>query len=157
MESVYLETTIPSYLAAWTSRDLVMAGQQRTTQEWWATAATRFTLYVSEAVIRELSRGDPAAAARRLDVVKGLPLLDMSPEVEELVDEYKRALEIPPKAHGDLLHIAFAVAYEVDYLLTWNCAHIANSRTMRRLYELNRRLGLYNTVVLTPAEMEVAD
>jgi len=113
MATVYVETPIPSYLTAWTSRDLVRAAHQQITREWWQTAPSRFQLYVSEAVIEEIALGDPKAAADRQLAVKGISVLTLTDAVLALAREYDTALRLPLKAATDVLHIAFAVAYEI--------------------------------------------
>ena len=153
MPSVYLETTIPSYLAADPSRDLVIAAHQQVTHDWWRTAPGRFDLYISEALLDEIEAGDPDAVARRLDIVEGLPILTLSDDVTSLMNAYEDRLGFAGRARADLLHIAFAVAYETDYLVTWNCRHIANGETIRRLARANAELGRLTPVIVTPEEL----
>jgi hypothetical protein len=153
MPTVYLETTIPSYLAAQPSRDLIIAAHQQITHEWWHNARDRFELYVSEAVLGEIRAGDPEAAARRLEILRGLPVLAMNDDVRTLVHEYDRRLGLVGGARADLPHFAFAVAYEVDYLLTWNCSHIANGEIIRRLIHANAALNRWTPLVVTPEEI----
>lgn len=126
METVYLETTIVSYLVAYPSQDLIANAHQQITREWWDTAQKRFTLFISKAVLEEISAGDPLAAARRQKAVFGLPILELKEDVRELVRNYEKNLGFPKRARSGLIHIAFAVAYEMDYLLNWNCYHIGN-------------------------------
>jgi hypothetical protein len=153
MPSVYLETTIPSYLAAHPSRDLIIAAHQQITHDWWRTAPDRFDLYISEAVLDEIQAGDPEAVARRLEIVEGLPILSFSDDVTSLVDAYEHRLAFVGRARADLVHIAFAVAYECDYLVTWNCRHIASGETIRRLARANADLGCFTPVIVTPEEL----
>jgi hypothetical protein len=148
-----LETTIVSYLTARPSRDVVVAGHQETTREWWETSRRHHDLLVSEVVLRELQAGDPAAAALRVQKVQGVPLLGLSDDVISLARVYQVQLQLPPKAGNDILHIAFSVAYHVDYLLTWNCAHIANGHTIKRLAAINDQLGRPTPVIITPEEL----
>ena len=150
MPDVYLETTIPSYLAARPSRDLVIAAHQQITHEWWAHARERFDLYVSEAVLAEIRAGDPDAAAQRLDLVAGLPALEINDDIRALVSLYDERLGLVGRARADLPHFAFAVAYEMDYLLTWNCTHIANGEIVRRLMRVNAELRRFTPLVVTP-------
>jgi hypothetical protein len=114
MPTVYLETTIPSYLAARPSRDLIIAAHQQITHEWWRNAGDRFDLYISEAVLAEIRAGDPDAAARRLAIVDGLPLLALNEDVRTLVHAYNQRLRLGVYARADLPHLAFAVAYAMD-------------------------------------------
>lgn len=148
-----METTIISYLTARPSRDVVVAGHQETTREWWETARPRHDLLVSEVVLRELQAGDPAAATLRMQKVQGIPLLGFNDDIRSLAHIYQADLQLPPKAGNDILHIAFTVSYELDYLLTWNCAHIANGPTIKRLSAINDRFGRPTPLLLTPEEL----
>jgi len=153
MPSVYLETTIASYLAASPSRDLVMAAHQQITHDWWRTARDRFDLYVSEAVLSEIRRGDADAAARRLELTADLPVLAFSEDVEWLIRAYDRRLGLVGSASADLPHFAYAVSYNMDYLVTWNCAHIANGQVIRRLLAVNGEIDRPTPVIVTPEEL----
>jgi hypothetical protein len=153
MATVYLETTIPSYLTGRPSRDLVVAAHQQITHDWWIQARSRFDLFLSEGVLEEIRAGDPEVAARRIAVVQGLPVLALNDEVRQLVRVYSTRLGLPPQAGADLVHIAFAVAYNLDYLVTWNCKHIANGQVIYRLIETNRELGKRTPLILTPEEL----
>jgi hypothetical protein len=156
MATVYLETTIPSYLAAKPSRDLVSAAHQQITHEWWETAQERFEMYVSEAVLSELRAGDPQIAAKRLDLVRSFRVLSYSSDVETLVHLYASRLGLAGAGVIDVPHFAFAVAYGMDYLVTWNCRHIANGEVIKRLTLLNRDLGRHTPIIVTPEELLVA-
>ncbi|MBU1598934.1 type II toxin-antitoxin system VapC family toxin [bacterium] len=153
METVYLETTVVSYLVAHPSRDLVVSAHQQITREWWDITQKRFKLFVSEAVLEEISRGDSMAVARRQEIVKELPVLELNEDVRELVRGYEKRLGLPKQARADIVHIAFAVAYKLDYLLTWNCSHIANGEVIRRLLRLNKELKRLTPIILTPEEL----
>ena len=118
---VYLETTIPSYLTARPSRDLVTAAHQQITREWWDTRRHDFDLFVSQMVIDEASAGDPEATTRRLDVLASLPLLDPQAEGTALAQMLIDHIPLPARVAADALHIAAAVVNGMDYLLTWNC------------------------------------
>jgi hypothetical protein len=151
--TVYLETTIPSYLAGRPSRDLVIAAHQQITHDWWSRAQRDLDLFVSEAVLEEIRAGDPVLAARRLEVVEGLPILELRQDVRDLVRIYSERLNFPPQARVDVLHIAFAVSYRLDYLVTWNCKHIANGYFIRRLLQVNQDIQRPTPVILTPEEL----
>ncbi|MBK8271075.1 MAG: type II toxin-antitoxin system VapC family toxin [Planctomycetes bacterium] len=153
MASVYLETTIISYLTARPSRDLIVAAHQQITRDWWDRSSHKFSLFISEVVLRELQAGDPDAAGQRLQVAEDIALLSLSEDVETLARIYHAELKLPPKAANDVLHIAFAVAYKIDYLLTWNCAHIANGHTIKRLSQINDRIGRSTPVIIMPEEL----
>lgn len=148
--SVYVETTIPSYLAAWPSRDLLLATQQQLTQEWWRAASETYELVVSQSVIEEASRGDTSAAAQRIELLKMLQVLPDDPAVPPLATEYVSVLTLPDKARADAIHLATAVVFELDYLVTWNMRHLANSLTMRRLTEYNSQHALWIPLIVTP-------
>ncbi len=150
---VYLETTIPSYLTAWLSRDLVMAGHQQTTREWWDTRREDFELFVSQFVIDEAGAGDPDAAARRLAVLANVPLLDPGEHIHTLADALMKRVPLPPKAIADSLHIAIATINGMDYLLTWNCTHIANAALRANIEAVCREYGYEPPVICTPEEL----
>lgn len=153
MPTVYLETTIPSYLVARPSRDLIIAAHQQITHEWWREAGDRFDLYISEAVLAEIRAGDPDAAARRLAIVDGLPILALNEDVRTLVRAYDQRLRLGERARADLPHLAFAVAYAMDYLVTCNCAHLANGEVIHRLREVNVGLQRSTPIIVTPEEL----
>ena len=150
---LYLETTIASYLTAWPSRDLVMAANQETTREWWATRRGDFEIFVSQIVIKESSAGDEDAAKRRLLVLESFPRLDITEDVEALAATLMMEVPLPPKAQADALHIAVAAVHHINYLLTWNCTHIANATLRSRIEAVCREAGYEPPVVCTPQEM----
>ncbi len=150
---IYLETTIASYLTAWRSPELVMAANQEATRHWWEEHRTNYELFVSEIVVREASAGDPDAAARRLAVLSDLPELAIIEEAADLADALIRNVPLPNKAQLDALHIALSTVHRMDYLLTWNCRHIANA-TLRHGIELTcRDHGFVSPVICTPLEL----
>ena len=126
-ETVYLETTVISYLTAWLSRDLIRVAHQQITQDWWVNRRNDFELFVSEFVINEISAGDPGAAAKRLDALDGISLLDANASLETLASRLIRDQALPQKAVTDALHFSVAAVHKIDYLLSWNCRHIANA------------------------------
>lgn len=153
MPTVYLETTIPSYLAARSSRDIIIAAHQQITRNWWRDARERFDVYISEAVLAEIRVGDPDVVTRRLAIIEGLPIVEINDGVRDLVRIYEQRLGLTGRARADLPHIAFAVAYAMDYLVTWNCAHIANGAVIRRLVDINSALHRYTPIIVTPEEL----
>ena len=150
---VYLETTIVSYLTAWPSPELVMAANQLTTQEWWTKRRDSFDIFVSETVVDESSAGDQQAAARRLEVLKPFPLVQINEEVESLAGELIHGVPLPAKAQADALHIAAAAVHGMNYLLTWNCTHIANATLRPQIEAICRAAGYEPPVICTPQEM----
>ena len=153
MPTVYLETTIPSYLAARPSRDPIVVAHQQITRDWWNGARERFDLYISEAVLTEIRAGDADVAARRLAILEGLPILELNDDIRYLVHVYSGRLGLTGGARADLLHIAFAVSYMMDNLVTWNCSHIANRTVIRRLMDVNLDLGRHTPEIVTPEEI----
>ena len=149
---VYVETTILSYLTALPSRDLVRAAHQQVTVEWWA-KRDDFSLFISEAVLAEARRGDPAAAARRLDAAGGLDVLAAVREAQCLASELLRAAALPAKAAIDAVHVALATVHGMDFLLTWNCAHIANAIMRPRIESVCEANGFRAPVICTPEEL----
>lgn len=128
---VYLETTIVSYLTAEPTRDIIQAAHQQITREWWM-RRHRFELFVSQTVITEASRGDATAARRRLAALVEVPLLAVTADTTDMAARFIRAHAIPEKAAVDALHVAVAVVNGMDYVLTWNCTHIANAAIRER-------------------------
>lgn len=151
--SVYLETTVISYLAARPHRDLVTAAHQQVTHDWWTHRHNEFDLYVSELVIREASAGDPDAAARRLTFLEGIAPLAVSDAARSLAGRLIQAGVVPVRAAADALHVALAAVNGIDYLLTWNCQHIANARMRARIENTCRENGYEPPVLCTPEEL----
>ena len=153
----YIETTVISYLTAWPSRDVVLAGHQQITRDWWQTAADRFELVASDLVIAEVGAGDPVAARDRLAALASVTLLDATEQALELATQLLDSGAIPKKAAEDAAHIAIAVTNGVEYLVTWNCRHIANA-TMRSQIELAcRKAGFEPAIICTPDELMEPD
>jgi hypothetical protein len=150
---VYLETTIPSYLTARPSRDLVMAANQETTYEWWSDCRDAYELYISQLVFEEASVGDSEAAARRITMIRSITRLDITDRVAMLGKRLVAGVPLPQKARADALHIAVAAVNGMDYLLTWNCAHIANAVLRPRIEEICRDTGCEPPIICTPLEL----
>jgi predicted nucleic acid-binding protein len=152
LPSVYLETTIPSYLTAWPSRDLVRAAHQPATREWWENHRTSFELFVSEAVLRECGAGDPTAAQLRLEAIRGFEILEQSNEALALAESLIEQIPLPERAALDALHIALSVVHGMDYLLTWNCTHIANATLRSQIELICSEFGYETPIICTPEE-----
>jgi predicted nucleic acid-binding protein len=133
METVYLETTFVSYLVALPARDLVIAAHQQVTRDWWQRRRTQFRLVISQVVLDEISAGDESEVRKRLELVKPLPVLASSADAEALTAAIIEAGVLPEKAVRDAAHIALATVHGVQYLLTWNCRHLANAQISRRV------------------------
>jgi hypothetical protein len=150
---VYLETTIPSYLTAWPSRDLVRAAHQQVTREWWEQRRGEFELFISQIVVRECQAGDPEAASQRLALVGDLALLEQTEAAVALAQTLLERVPLPERAAVDALHIAIAVVHGIDYLLTWNCTHIANAALRGRIEAVCLAEGYEAPVICTPEEL----
>jgi len=150
---VYLETTIPSYLTSRPSRDLIIAAHQQITREWWEKKGRSFQLYISQLVIDEAGEGDPVAARARLSVIQDLPLLDITPEVSVLASVILTSGRLPRNAATDAAHIAIAAVHGMDFLITWNCMHIANAAITKPLALTCREQGFECPVICTPEEL----
>lgn len=155
MPKIYLETSFISYLVARPSRDLIMAARQQITLEWWDKERTNHELYASEIVLREARQGDPNEIAKRTAVLTDLQILDVPEPAENLAALLVKQHALPAKAAADALHIAVATVHGMDYLLTWNCKHIANL-TMRAAIERTCRAAGYEPPAIgTPEEFGV--
>lgn len=149
---VYIETSIPSYLTAWRSRDLIVAANQKITKEWWD-SREQFDLYISAFVIQEAGAGNPEAAQKRLEQLDDIPELNITEEVEMFAQVLIQKVPLPEKARIDALHIAVAALSGMDYLLTWNCAHIANAILRPKLEAICREFGYEPPTICTPQEL----
>jgi hypothetical protein len=150
---VYVETSIISYLSARPSRDLVVAGHQQLTHEWWQSQRPRFSLFASQLVLQEAGRGDPEAARMRLQVLEGVSLLEVRTEALALAQALLGRGPLPERAAADALHIAIAAIHGVEFLLTWNCKHIANAQMRPLIERICRGQGYEPPVLCTPEEL----
>ncbi|MBN1608545.1 MAG: type II toxin-antitoxin system VapC family toxin [Polyangiaceae bacterium] len=153
---VYLETSVISYLAALPSRDVVVAGNQQVTRDWWA-RRDRFELFVSDAVVEEARPGDSDAARRRLALLDGVPVLTVHADAQALAERFLSQATLPSKAAIDAVHVALAAVHGMDFLVTWNCAHIANAVIRPQLEVLCWRAGYRPPVICTPLELADED
>jgi predicted nucleic acid-binding protein len=152
MATVYLETSIISYLASRPSRDLIVAAHQQITQDWWETRY-KWELVISALVIAESQAGDPEASKRRIGYIQGLPILVLNDAVVNLAEKLLNGSALPPKAKDDALHIAIATVYQINYLLTWNCKHIANANKRSVIENICREAGYRPSIICTPEEL----
>jgi predicted nucleic acid-binding protein len=152
-ESVYIETTDISYLTAWLSRDLIRAAHQQITQEWWHNRRCDFELFISEFVINEAGSGDEKAAEERLTALEEIPLLDINSDVENLAKSLISEKALPTKAATDALHIAVAAVHGINYLLSWNCRHIANAEMQETIGRVCAENGYKCPIICTPEEL----
>ena len=151
--TVYLETSIIGYLTSRPSRDLVTAANQQLTQDWWDEKREGFNLFISEAVAAECGAGDAKAARDRLDALVDIPTLDVTEEAQNLADDLVHRVPLPPKAEVDALHIAVTAVHGINYLLTWNCTHIANAALQHRIEIICRDWGFDPPTICTPQQL----
>ena len=153
MARVYIETSVVSYLTARTSGDLVTAAHQRVTAEWWQCRRNDFELVISDLVLDEAGRGDREQARQRLEILAPLARLELTEAARDLAREILVSGVLPTKALNDALHIAISAVHDVDYLLTWNCTHIANAELFVRIEAACNRLGYILPILCTPEEL----
>jgi hypothetical protein len=149
MPSVYIETTIPSYYYSVRSSVQALAWRAQT-RLWWDAHRRRYQLFTSLAVLSELQDGQSERVAPRIDLLAGLEHLAITASVEATAEYYLQQKLMPRSAKVDALHVALASCHRIDFLLTWNCQHIANANKTRHLEVLNKRMGLPIPVLATP-------
>jgi hypothetical protein len=153
MTTLYVETSIVSYLRQRPISQVVMAARQLLTHQWWDEERRNYELVTSQYVLDEAGEGEPSLAAARLELLKGIPLLPLDPGIVVIADEILSRAILPPKAPIDALHIAVVAYHRIQYLLTWNCKHLANARILPRVHEVLADLGYPIPIICTPEEM----
>jgi hypothetical protein len=148
-KSVYIESTIPSYATSRMSTDLIVAAHQALTKLFWEQERHKYTLFISQDVLDECAGGDSGAAARRLELIAGLPILPKTEVVEKLAVTYQKLLAIPDRAKADCAHLATCVNFKINYLLTWNCGHLG-IETYAKVRNYNDQHGLWSPLLITP-------
>lgn len=149
---IYIETSVISYLTARPSKTIIGAAHQQITLAWWE-SRHQYELFVSESVLRECGAGDPTAAQKRLAVVSDVPLLTITEQAVDIAEALIKERIVPVKAAEDALHIAIATVNSVDYLLTWNCKHIANPEIQRSIAAYLEKVGFFLPFICTPEEL----
>ena len=150
---VYLETSVVSYLAGRISRDLIAASRQEVSRDWWDRRREHYALRISALVLQEIGRGDRTVARDREQAVEGVPVLEITPEVQRLASDLVKGKAVPAKAPEDALHIALAAVHGADYLLTWNFRHINNAETKRTLTATIEAAGYECPMICSPEEL----
>jgi len=150
---VYLETSVISYYVSRPSRDIIIAGHQQITLEWWNRQIQLYEPYLSEVVLDEISRGDANAAQLRLKAVEGFLSVAVTPAVIKLAREYYSALQLPDKARLDAIHLALAVEHGMDFLVSWNFVHIVGARPRGIIQAINYTKGIKTPLICTPEEL----
>ena len=152
-QSVYIETTVISYLTARPSRDLIVAAHQQVTVEWWEKTLPKLEPFISPIVIEEASRGDESAAELRLEKVIEFPVLEITDAVQDLAELYFDRIPIPDKARGDAFHLTVATFHGMDFLVSWNFNHILSARVRAVIQEINTTRGTSTPIMCTPEEL----
>lgn len=152
-QKVYIETTIISYLAARMSTNTIMAGRQVLTQDWWEQYSNLFDMVVSELVFQEVKEGDSVAAQKRIEYISEIDSLTISDDAVHLAESLVKAGAIPEDYGEDALHIAVCAVNGIDFLLTWNCKHLANAFLRHKIMETVEDEGYQCPVICTPAEL----
>jgi len=148
-----METTIPSYLVAAPSRDLVVAAHQLVTREWWENERQNFDIHVSQFVLDEAGAGDPNLAKQRIEIISRLPKLELNEDAKLLASALINAKVIPAKAVIDAAHVAIAAVHGMNFLMTWNCAHIANAIMSQSIQDVCNSNGFSCPIICTPEEL----
>jgi hypothetical protein len=153
MDTVYIETSIFSYLTGRPSRDLVAAARQQITIDWWEDHRYKYEIYISNVVVAEASQGDKLRMQARIDKIKEIPRLAVSSECLFLAEKMISESILPPKAKDDALHLAISGFHSMDFLLTWNCRHLANAHLASRFRAFFEQNGYKYPVICTPEEL----
>nr|VFK45988.1 MAG: hypothetical protein BECKTC1821D_GA0114238_102715 [Candidatus Kentron sp. TC] len=149
-EKVYIDSTIPSY---YFDRRESLATFAEITRQWWSEMAGEYELFVSDAVIRELNRGDYPNKEEVLTFISGIPSLPLPGDLDQIIEFYVANYVMPQTLSGDAAHLAYASYHNIEYLLTWNCNHLANANKHRHIQIINARLGLSTPAIITPLEL----
>lgn len=151
--TVYIETTIAGHLTSRLPSDIVVAGQMLETRRWWKESRDQFELFTSQAVLKEVRRGDALAAVERLEAIKTLPLIPITESAKTLAAALVAQNALPPNPRVDALHLAAAATNGIQYLLTWNCRHLANAEMRAKIEQVCKSLGFTSPVICTPGEL----
>jgi len=152
MRTVYVETTIPSFYYETRQKPESLA-RRNWTRQWWDAHAGRYRLVTSEGVLAELREGEYPAQKAAISLISRLPRLAVVDEIAEIIDVYVANRLMPKERLGDALHLALASYHKCDFLLTWNCVHIANANKFEHIRIINTRLGLFVPALVTPMEL----
>lgn len=148
----YIETTVPNFYYDFRPDPEIVA-RRGWTREWWASAHQHYQSVTSQEVLTELSAGASLWVPLRLELLKGIPLIPLAPALADIVKTYQRHKLMPTRPGGDAVHLALASFYECDFIVTWNCRHLANPRKFAHIRHINRLLGLSVPEIVTPEEL----
>ena len=152
MKTVYIETSIPSFYHE-TREEPEMVARRHWTRRWWDQCASRYDLVTSDGVVAELQQGEYETQAASVDLVTGLPQLEVVDDIADIIEVYLSNHLMPKERLGDALHLALASYHKCDFLLTWNCTHIANANKFEHIRIINTRLGLFVPMLVTPMQL----
>lgn len=153
MKSVYIESSVISYIVARPSRDIVTSARQNITMEWWEEYKKSFHIFISELVLEEIGSGDQDAARERLTLVEDVPVLEATENAVKLAKALIAKNAIPESSPEDALHIGIAAAQKTDFLLTWNFKHINNANTRDKISRVVAGLDYICPVLCSPEEL----
>lgn len=149
-EKVYLDSTIPSY---YFDERKSLTTFIEVTRKWWSEMSEHYNLFISDAVLQELNEGSYPRKDEIVKFASNIPLLPTVDHIESIVDFYIENYVMPRSFIGDAAHLAYASYYGIEYLLTWNCNHLANANKRRHIRIMNGRLGLSTPEIITPLEL----
>lgn len=152
LKRIYIETSVISFLTARPSKDVVLAGHQASTQIFWERKRD-YELFISDMVIQECEKGDPDCALSRIQAIKGLPVLNVDKDVENLASELIRQSAIPRNSPEDAIHIAVASVSAIDFILTWNFKHINNPFMKNQIRTVILNQGYTMPEICSPEEL----
>lgn len=149
-KSVYIDSTIPSY--CFDKRE-ELRFPSKITRDWWKEESQNYEIFISLETIAELSRGNYPNKEEILEFIKTIARLEPLPEIGEIVKYYIEHSLMPKDVQGDAVHLAYASFYKIDFLLTWNCNHLANANKKQHIRIINARLDLFTPEIITPLEL----
>jgi predicted nucleic acid-binding protein len=152
-ETVYIETSVIGYLTVRPSNNLILMANLEITRRWWDTRRSQFTLYISQVVLDEAGQGDTEMASKRLEILQNISVLELTEAIQDLGMQFLTRSNLPAKASDDAIHIAAATVHGLDYLLTWNCKHIANAQIQKKLTAICLDFGYQLPTICTPYEL----
>ena len=152
LKKVYIETTIPSFYYE-TRTEPEMVARRTWTREWWNNHRHHYELVTSASVFEELEQGRHPNKAPALELIAKLPLLTIDDQISDIVETYMEHHVMPKDPSGDPMHLALASFHNCHFLLTWNCAHLANANKFEHIRHVNSMMGLFVPTLITPAEL----
>lgn len=147
-----VETTIPNFYYDFRPEAEIVS-MRTVTRQWWESAADKYRLITSEVVIEELSAGTSPVVVLRLELLRPLPVIAVTSEVEDAAETYIRHKLMPSHPRGDAYHLALASSFGCDFIVTWNCRHLDNSNKFAHIQSINARLGLSTPEIVTPLNL----